>query len=230
MKKVKLLYIEDEPFLGRIVKETLETQGYEVLMLTDGRSVLKKWVDFKPDLGIFDVMLPYKNGYEIAKEIRESYPKTPIVFLTAKTEVSDVIKGFKVGGNDYLKKPFSVEELIMRIENLLQLTKNTINIASKELKIGNYIINTQHQELKKGNNIRKLSFREIELLKIFAEHPNQIISRQKILIQIWNDNSFYNSRNLDVYVTRLRQFLKGDSRIEILTLRGVGYKILISDK
>ena len=230
MKKVKLLYIEDEPFLGRIVKETLETQGYEVLMLTDGRSVLKKWDDFKPVLGIFDVMLPYKNGYEIAKEIRERYPKTPIVFLTAKTEVSDVIKGFKVGGNDYLKKPFSVEELIIRIENLLKLTENTINIASKELKIGNYIINTQHHELKKGNNIRKLSFRETELLKIFAEHTNQVISRQKILIQIWNDNSFYNSRNLDVYVTRLRQFLKGDSRIEILTLRGVGYKILISDK
>ena len=230
MKKVKLLYIEDEPFLGRIVKETLETQGYEVLMLTDGRSVLKKWVDFKPDLGIFDVMLPYKNGYEIAKEIRERYPKIPIVFLTAKTEVSDVIKGFKVGGNDYLKKPFSVEELIIRIENLLKLTENTINTASKELKIGNYTINTQHHELKKGNNIRKLSFRETELLKIFAEHTNQVISRQKILIQIWNDNSFYNSRNLDVYVTRLRQFLKGDSRIEILTLRGVGYKILISDK
>lgn len=229
MAKTKLLYIEDEPFLGRIVKETLESQGYEILMLPDGKNAVETWKSFLPDVGILDVMLPHKNGYEIAQEIREIYPETPIIFLTAKTQTPDVLKGFEVGGNDYLKKPFSMEELIVRVENLLKLTKNKSTDAPKNLTIGDYELDVIRYELQHPQQVQKLSHREMELLQIFAEHTNQTVSRQKILLQIWNDDSFFNSRNLDVYVARLRQYLKRDQKIKIQTIRGVGYKILVAE-
>ena len=228
MKKIKLLYLEDDPFLGRVVKETLELQGYEVLMLTHSLNVLEQWQGFIPDMGIFDVMLPHKSGYEVAEEIRVYYPNTPIVFLTAKTETSDVVKGFESGGNDYLRKPFSLEELMVRVENLLKITRAKEEpVQQNQFSIGDYTLDTLMYELRLGNEARKLTHREMELLQFFAEHRNQVVSRQQILLKIWNDDSFFNSRNLDVYTTRLRQFLKKDPNIKIHTIRGVGYKVLI---
>jgi DNA-binding response OmpR family regulator len=224
MKK-RLLYVEDEVFLGKIVKETLELKGYEVLMETDGSNVLKQFQVFQPDICILDIMLPGKSGYEIATEIRQLNEFLPIIFLTAKVQTEDVVKGFKMGGNDYIRKPFSMEELMVRIENLLQI-KQIIPDLSAEERIGRFLFFPTKQLLHVEGNNRKLSFRESELLKFLWLNRNAIVQRRDLLNHIWGNDSFFNSRNLDVYVTKLRSYLKEDPSIEIITIKGVGYRFV----
>jgi DNA-binding response OmpR family regulator len=224
MKK-RLLYVEDEVFLGKIVKETLSLKGYEVLMETDGNQVLKQFQIFQPDICILDIMLPGKSGYEIAAEIRQLNEFLPIIFLTAKVQTEDVVKGFKMGGNDYIRKPFSMEELMVRIENLLQI-KQIIPDLSAEEKIGRFLFFPTKQLLHVEGNNRKLSFRESELLKFLWLNRNAIVQRRDLLNHIWGNDSFFNSRNLDVYVTKLRSYLKEDPSIEIITIKGVGYRFV----
>jgi DNA-binding response OmpR family regulator len=224
MKK-RLLYVEDEVFLGKIVKETLSLKGYEVLMETDGNQVLKQFQVFQPDICILDIMLPGKSGYEIAAEIRQLNEFLPIIFLTAKVQTEDVVKGFKMGGNDYIRKPFSMEELMVRIENLLQI-KQIIPDLSAEEKIGRFLFFPTKQLLHVEGNNRKLSFRESELLKFLWLNRNAIVQRRDLLNHIWGNDSFFNSRNLDVYVTKLRSYLKEDPSIEIITIKGVGYRFV----
>jgi DNA-binding response OmpR family regulator len=224
---MKILYIEDEPFLGKIVKESLESRKFEVLMLQDGKDAVKHFNQFEPEICILDVMLPVKDGFTIGAEIRQINPTIPIIFLTAKTQTEDVLKGFQSGGNDYIRKPFSIEELIIRVTNLIQLTSRkslTINGLSQ---IGKYEFYPQKYELKIGENTRKLSHRESELLKILIENQNYTVNRKDILMKIWGDDSFFNSRNLDVYITKLRDYFKEDSTIEIMTIKGVGYNFII---
>jgi DNA-binding response OmpR family regulator len=224
---MKILYIEDEPFLGKIVKESLESRKFEVLMLQDGKDAVKHFNQFEPEICILDVMLPVKDGFTIGAEIRQINPTIPIIFLTAKTQTEDVLKGFQSGGNDYIRKPFSIEELIIRVTNLIQLTSRkslTINGLSQ---IGKYEFYPQKYELKIGGNTRKLSHRESELLKILIENQNYTVNRKDILMKIWGDDSFFNSRNLDVYITKLRDYFKEDSTIEIMTIKGVGYNFII---
>ncbi len=219
----RIFYVEDEPFLGKIVKESLESRGFEVKMLADGRFALKEFEQYKPDICVLDVMLPNKDGYTIGNEIRQQNSAMPIIFLTAKTQTEDVLKGFQSGGNDYIRKPFSMEELIIRINNLLQLV-NKKNISQEaNVQIGEYKFFPQKYELVFQENSKKLSNREAELLKIFSENRNFTISRKEILMKIWGDDSFFNSRNLDVYITKLREYLKNDSSIKLTTLKGVGY-------
>lgn len=229
--KIKVLYIEDEPFLGRIVKESLESRNFEVKMISDGGRALSAFEQFRPDICVLDIMLPQKDGYTIAQEIRSQNPAIPILFLTAKTQTEDVLKGFQAGGNDYVRKPFSMEELIVRIQNLLQLSGNgsaTPAAPSKEsISIGQYEFSPLRYELKIAQTIRKLSHREAELLRILSESRNFVVNRRDILNQIWGDDSFFNSRNLDVYVTKLRDYLRDDPRIEILTIKGVGYRFVV---
>src|SRR5690349_14258622 len=169
--KTKVLYVEDEPFLGRIVKESLESRDFEVTMLTDGRSVKSTFEKVKPDICVFDVMLPLKDGYSISKEIRQINPTTPIIFVTAKTQTEDLLKGFESGGNDYIRKPFSMEELIIRIQNLLQLAsqKNSTK-ATDCIPIGKYEFTPLRFELKFESTIKKLSHRESTLLQILNEN------------------------------------------------------------
>lgn len=220
---MKLLYVEDEIFLGKIVKETLEGRGFEINMVSDGNLALKEFVEYKPDLCVLDVMLPNKGGFEIAAEIRAIAPTIPILFLTAKTQVEDVLKGFEAGGNDYLKKPFSMEELIVRLKNLKNLTGNK-TVHSDTIVLGEFTFYQAKQELVHRNiNIIKLSFRESELLKVLTETLNQKVLRKDILLKVWNDDSYFNSRNLDVYITKLRDYFKPDPAVEIITLKGVGY-------
>ncbi|GAB4396566.1 MAG: response regulator transcription factor [Microscillaceae bacterium] len=229
IQKAKILYVEDEVFLGKIVKESLESRQFEVLMMTDGRGVLEAFEVFVPDICVLDVMLPHKDGYAIAQEIRKSNPGMPIIFLTAKSQTEDLLKGFQVGGNDFIRKPFSLEELIVRIQNLLQLTnKKEAQTLREVYSIGKYTFYPNRYELHYDNQTRKLSHREAELLKIFAAHPNAIIARKDILMKVWKDDSFYNSRNLDVYISRLRDFLKDDTAVQIISLKGVGYHFLVS--
>jgi DNA-binding response OmpR family regulator len=226
--KTKVLYVEDEPFLGRIVKESLESREFDVTMLADGKVVKQTFEKVKPDICIFDIMLPVKDGYSIAKEVRQVNPSTPIIFVTAKTQTEDLLKGFESGGNDYIRKPFSMEELIVRIQNLLQLTQAQKTTPVPELvRIGKYEFNPLRFELRLNENVRKLSNREANLLGMLAENKNGTTNRKDILMRLWGDDSFFNSRNLDVYITKLRDYLKEDRSIEIITIKGVGYHFAV---
>jgi len=221
--KVKVLYVEDEPFLGRIVKESLESRDFEVTMLEDGGGVLEVFSKLKPDICVLDVMLPKRDGYSIAEEIRKMKDPVPIIFVTAKTQTDDLLKGFSAGGNDYIRKPFSMEELIVRINNLLSITRRKGSAVSEQIKIGKFQFNPARYELRINDQVRKLSHREANLLSMLSENRNGTIPRKEILMKIWGDDSFFNSRNLDVYITKLRDYLKDDPSIEIITIKGVGY-------
>jgi DNA-binding response OmpR family regulator len=225
---ISILYVEDELFLGKIVKETLETKGFTVTMETDGDKVVPLFSTVQPDICVLDVMLPNKNGFAIAEEIRTFNADVPIIFLTAKTQTEDVVKGFKIGANDYIRKPFSMEELIVRIENLLRIKKQeSPNYTTDTLTIGSYTFFINKQVLANNQEEKKLSYRESELLKYLYLHKNIILDRKDVLNHIWGNDSFFNSRNLDVYITKLRAYLKEDNRIEILTIKGVGYRFVV---
>lgn len=226
MTRIKLLYVEDEPFLGKIVKESLETRDFEVCMVADGKEVMAEYESFGPDLCVLDVMLPHRDGYELAQDIRARNPAIPLLFLTAKTQTEDVLKGFESGGNDYIRKPFSMEELIVRIRNLYKLARPDCLPAvppTDRVQLGSYTFFPQQYELHRGAQVRKLSHREAELLSILVENHNFKVQRRDILMRVWGDDSFFNSRNLDVYITRLRDYLREDPTVEIVTLKGVGY-------
>ncbi|CAN5203883.1 response regulator transcription factor [soil metagenome] len=228
MTKIKILYVEDEPFLGRIVKESLESRNFEVNMANDGKDVMDLFNKTEPAICVLDIMLPNKDGYSLALNIRQINPRIPIIFVTAKTQTDDVVKGFEVGGNDYLKKPFSIEELIVRINNLLRWNKNGGTPIPEVFALGKYIFVPNRYELKKGENIRKLSHREAMLLQVLSENMNKVVTRKDVLMRVWGDDSFFNSRNLDVYITKLRDYLKEDAAVKIITMKGIGYHFSIS--
>jgi DNA-binding response OmpR family regulator len=229
MPAAKILYVEDELFLGKIVKESLESRNYEVIMEPDGDKVLALFEKHMPDVCVLDVMLPNKDGFTIAEEIRAINDTVPIIFLTAKTQTTDLVKGFQTGGNDYIRKPFSMEELIVRIENVLRYRNGDQKPDEKKdtVKIGKYTFHLNHQVLKNNGEERKLSFRESELLKVLYENRDRIIDRRDILNLLWGNDNFFNSRNLDVYITKLRSYLKSDTTLEILTIKGVGYRFVM---
>ncbi|MBI5371134.1 MAG: response regulator transcription factor [Sphingobacteriales bacterium] len=229
MSQTKILYAEDELFLGKIVRESLESRGFEVIMEEDGGKVTELFKKTKPDICVLDVMLPNKDGFTIADEIRDLDEEVPIIFLTAKTQTEDVVKGFSTGGNDYVRKPFSMEELIVRIQHLLR-NKTTApqKINGGTVTMGKFSFQLNRQVLSNGKEERKLSFRESELLKLLYENRDRIIDRRDILNLLWGNDSFFNSRNLDVYITKLRGFLKEDPSLEIITIKGVGYRFVVS--
>ena len=228
MAKVKILYIEDESFLGKIVKESLESRGFEIFMEEDGGKAVALYNTCKPDICVLDVMLPNKDGFQIAEEIRAINEKVPLLFLTAKSQTEDLVKGFKIGGNDYIRKPFSMEELIVRLENIVKYTGNKENTDKKEvINIGKYSFHLPRQVLSTKDKEQKLSFREAELLKVLYQNRDKIIARRDILNLLWGNDNFFNSRNLDVYITKLRGYLKADPSVEILTIKGIGYRFLM---
>ena len=229
MSKTKVFYVEDELFLARIVKESLESREFDVFMENDGAKALDLFKKSQPDICVLDVMLPNKDGFEIADEIRGINENIPIIFLTAKTQTEDVIKGFTLGGNDYIRKPFSMEELILRIQNLLHLSKEgSKKINTESVRIGKYNFQINRQVLSNDKEQRKLSFRESELLKLLYESRDKVIDRKNILNLLWGNDSFFNSRNLDVYITKLRSYLKDDPSLEIITIKGIGYRFVVS--
>ena len=228
MSRIKVLYVEDEVFLGKIVKETLEGRGFEVLMETHGARVMTAFEKGLPDICVLDVMLPDVSGFELAEAIRARNDDIPIIFLTAKTQTEDLVRGFRTGGNDYIRKPFSMEELIVRIENCLRIRREPAVVVVPELlAIGNFVFHHNRQVLVGGGEERKLSYRESELLRQLWMSRDRVIAREDILQAIWGNDSFLNSRNLDVYITKLRGYLKADQRVEILTIKGVGYRFVL---
>ncbi|MBS1508345.1 MAG: response regulator transcription factor [Bacteroidetes bacterium] len=229
MSNPTILYVEDEPFLGRIVKESLEARNFTVTMVSDGKDAVKKFTDSRPDLCVLDVMLPNKDGYSIAQAIRQSNDKVPIIFVTAKTLTEDVVKGFEAGGNDYIRKPFSMEELILRINNLLRLTQR-YGSPSEKIVLSEFEFHPDRYELRHQENVRKLSHREAMLLLVLSQNRNTTVSRKEVLLTVWGDDTFFNSRNLDVYISKLRDFFKPDPAIEIITIKGVGYRFSVDEQ
>ncbi len=223
MNKIRILYVEDEPNLARIVKETLEGSGFQVSFAENGRAALASFKLSDPDICVLDIMLPDKDGYSLAWEIRNLNPQVPIIFLTAKTQTADLLKGFESGGNDYIRKPFSMEELIARVKNLLELTNNGHKSKPDEIIIGNYRFYPRRFELWQDQEPRKLSARESGLLEMLWQSRNTAILRKDILLKLWGDDTLFNSRNLDVYVTRLRKYLSQDPSVRITTIKGTGY-------
>ena len=229
MSKTKVFYVEDELFLARIVKESLESRDFDVIMESDGGKALDLFKKSQPDICVLDIMLPGKDGFEIADEIREINENIPIIFLTAKTQTEDVIKGFNLGGNDYIRKPFSMEELIVRIQNLLRLRQNGAKkVNTESVRIGKYNFQINRQVLSNDKEQRKLSFKESELLRLLFEGRDRVIDRKDILNLLWGNDSFFNSRNLDVYITKLRSYLRDDPSLEIITIKGIGYRFVVS--
>ena len=227
MTRTKILYVEDEPFLGRIVRESLESRNFDVCMAHDGKDAVDIYKQTQPDICVLDIMLPFKDGYTVAQEIRRMNETVPIIFVTAKNETEDVIKGFEIGGNDYIRKPFSMEELIIRVNNLLSLSAKRVKKIPDNFQLGKYEFIPLRYELKSGSTIKKLSHRESTLLQMLAENKNSTVLRKDILIKLWGDDSFFNSRNLDVYITKLRDYLKTDKSIEIITIKGIGYQFIV---
>ena len=221
---VKILLAEDEPSLGQIIKESLETRNFEVLLCANGEEAYKVYKSENPLLLVLDVMMPKKDGFTLAKEIREENPDIPIIFLTAKSQTEDVVEGFSIGGNDYLKKPFSMEELIVRINALLKRGKGELNDGP--IKIGKYIFNLKKQTLQTATSIENLTHREAHLLYYLIKNKNQVLERSFILKKLWGDDDFFNARSMDVFITKLRKKLKQDDGIQIVNVRGFGYKLI----
>ncbi|QXU43392.1 response regulator transcription factor [Pedobacter sp. D749] len=229
MKKIKVLYAEDEPFLARIVFDGLSSSGYEVNLALDGQLAWTQFQKYKPDICVLDIMMPQKDGYTLAAEIRKSDPNIPIIFLSAKALTEDVVMGFKNGGNDYLKKPFSIDELLVRMESLLKRFGNTQKEESeliRKYQFMNCELDPLAQRLKTSVDEYSLSYKETVLLELLLKNRNSILEREDALIKIWGEDSFYNGRSMDVFMAHLRKLLKSEPEIQIISLRGVGYKLI----
>lgn len=225
LNKTTILLAEDEPALGLIIKESLETRDFNVLLCDNGEKALDIYQTKKPELLVLDVMMPKKDGFTLAKEIRAIDDTIPIIFLTAKSQTQDVVEGFTIGGNDYLKKPFSMEELIVRINNLLSRTRTqkTANI----LKISDYAFDFPKQTLQyQDQDIQQLTHREAHLLFHLVKNKNQVLDRSIILNKLWGNDDFFSARSMDVFITKLRKKLNKDNSIQILNVRGFGYKLI----
>jgi DNA-binding response OmpR family regulator len=226
MESPRVLLLEDERPLARIITESLEKRGFRVTHAPDGRQGLEAFRRESFDLCVVDVMLPQLDGFAFVREIRKSDPATPVLFLTAKSQTEDVISGFASGGNDYLRKPFSLEELILRLRELLRRSAPPDALPST-VPIGRYTFLPQKQELWLGEQlVSKLSHRESELLALLVRHRNQVLDRQATLLQLWGDDTFFTARTMDVYISKLRKHLRQDQDVEILNIRGFGYKLV----
>jgi DNA-binding response OmpR family regulator len=225
--KQRILYVEDEQILGQLVKESLEKHGFDVLLVANGNDSFPLFKKYSPHLCLLDIMLPGTDGYQVAEQVRSIDKKVPIIFLTAKIQPSDLVAGFKAGCNDYIRKPFHMEELLLRIENWLYVKygeQDTIQYNNHQ--IGAFIFDLQKQLLRYNEENIRLSHKESELLSILCNHKNTIVSRDYILQKVWGGHTIYNSRILDVYISRLRKYFMPDTHIEIITLRGIGYKFI----
>lgn len=225
----KILIVEDDPNLGQILTEYLSMKGFETTLRTDGLEGLETFRSSTGfDMCILDLMMPKMDGFSVAREIRKSDEDTPIVFLTAKSMKEDVIEGLKIGADDYLTKPFSMEELLLRIRAILKRVKNSENSEKlpQEFILGNYIYNYNHHILQSPTKEIKLTGKENSLLKLFCENFNQTVDRSEALKLIWGDDSYFNARSMDVYIAKLRKHLKEDEKIQIITVHGQGFKLV----
>lgn len=227
--KIQVLLVEDEQTLAMIIKETLEEKDFIIYTAKDGEEGLRYYYNLHPDILVADVMMPRMDGFEMLKRIRQSDKKTPVLFLTARSAINDVVEGFELGANDYLKKPFGMQELIIRIKALLG--KAYTGYEQKPVsrfEIGNYMFDSITQILIFAEQKTDLSHRESEILKRLCENISQVVNMQDILLDLWGDDSFFNTRSLHVFITKLRHKLSKDDRIRIINVRGIGYKLIVN--
>lgn len=225
-KKPKVLLVEDETTLSMIIKDTLEDEGFEVIHAADGLKGFDTFFSWKPDVMITDVMMPGMDGFEMVKKLRKTDKSTPILFLTARSSLDDLVNGFNLGANDYLKKPFKMLELVMRVKALSNKIRQ-VETNDEVFAIGNYKLNFTAQTLLCGTNRQELSYLENEILKRLCINRNKIVEIKDILNELWNDDSQYNRNSLHVFIYKLRKRLSGDPRIKILNIRGIGYKLTL---
>lgn len=229
--KTNILLVEDDPNLGSLLQEYIIAKGYDCQLETDGDKGLKAFLKGSYDLCALDVMMPIKDGFTLAKEIRNTDKKIPIIFLTAKSLKEDKIEGFQSGADDYLTKPFSMEELLLRIKAILRRTQGTLvtNTELKHFELGELNFYYDRRILKDNvNNEQKLTSKEADLLKLLCENRNDVLERSVALNKIWKDDSYFNARSMDVYITKLRKYLKADPKLEIVNMHGRGFKLLTS--
>lgn len=230
MNKIRVLLAEDELALAHIVRESLEEGDFEVMLCANGEQALQKYQNCRPDILALDIMMPKMDGFQVAKKIRETDQLIPIIFLTARSQPKDVIAGFECGANDYLKKPFSVEELIVRIKVLLSnnrlLSVPHPKRENESYQIGSINFKPFKNTVQHGIKSWQLTNRESEVLKLLCKNQHEIIPRKMLLDDIWGDDSFFNARSLDVFINKLRGHLKADPNVQIITIRSVGYKLV----
>jgi DNA-binding response OmpR family regulator len=226
----QILLLEDDPNLGFVLQEQLESSGFRVTLKTNGEEGLAAASRGKFELCIVDVMMPKKDGFTFARELRSKDTITPIIFLTAKSLKEDRIEGFKVGGDDYVTKPFSMEELLLRIRAVLKRSSPSGRLPEthQPVKLGKYIFDEGKQSLNSKSDKHKLTAREAQLLSLLYSNRNSVLLRKDILKALWNDDSYYNSRSLDVFVSKLRKYLAGDPALQIISVHGEGYKLSVS--
>jgi DNA-binding response OmpR family regulator len=232
MDDITVLLAEDETALAHIVRESLEERNFKVILCTNGEQAIEQYKKLKPDVLALDVMMPKIDGFEVARQIREIDTNTPIIFITARSQIKDVVNGFEIGANDYLKKPFSVEELIVRIKALLRAkrTHDDITKAAKAdhelVKIGDILFNPTKNTIQHNNSTIHLTARESAVLHQLCQPNMESVPRKVLLQKIWGNDNTFNARSLDVFITKLRRHLEADPNIQLINIRGIGYKLV----
>ncbi len=230
MSKAKLLVVEDDPNLGDILKEYLEMKGYEPTLCRDGEEGWNKFKKDKYDLCLLDIMMPKKDGFTLAKEIKKVQEDLPVLFLTAKNQKDDIIEGLKIGADDYITKPFSMEELLLRVNAILKRTQKSTEISPLKIyRFGGFVLHYDEQYLEGPKGKHKLTSKENELIRLLASEINNLVNRSHALKQIWGDDSYFNARSMDVYLSKIRKLLKDDPKVQIITVHGEGFKMIVSE-
>ena len=228
--KLHILLCEDEESLGMLVREYLQAKGYDAELYLDGEAGYKAFVKGEYDMCLLDVMMPKMDGFTLARELRMINAEVPIMFLTAKNLKDDILEGFKLGADDYLTKPFSMDELVYRMEAILRRVKARNKQMAVRYQLGRFVFDTQRQLLTIGEKQTKLTTKENELLALLCSHANEILQRDFALKTIWIDDNYFNARSMDVYITKLRKHLKDDDQIEIINIHGKGYKLITPEE
>ena len=229
-KKANILYVEDDKTLSFITKDNLEENGYNIICCEDGFSAIELFHSQKFDLCILDVMLPKLDGFNLAKEIRKTNTDIPIIFVTAKSMKEDKIAGLKLGGDDYITKPFSIEELILKIEIFLKRSKVLSDIGTKsKFSIGNYLFDFDDLRLEHSKKSSQLTLKEAEVLRYFCENIGKVLYREDILKSVWKNDDYFSGRSMDVFISRIRKYLSLDKSVRVENIHGIGFKLLIKD-
>ncbi len=224
--KIKLLLVEDERTLAGIIRDTLGEKGFDVSVAYDGREGLRKFNTECPDVVVTDIMMPTMDGFTFVDHLRRAGSKTPVLFLSARSSADDVVEGFELGGNDYLRKPFAMSELIVRIRAMLGKGFESETTAAGPIGIGSYIFDAGKQTLSLGGEVQQLSGRESEVLLLLAGNMGNVVPMKTMLLNLWGDDGYFNARSLHVFITKLRSRLAGDPSVAIINIRGTGYKLI----
>ncbi|XZF13124.1 response regulator transcription factor [Chitinophagaceae bacterium MMS25-I14] len=224
-QKTKLLLLEDDAFLGQVLVEILQKNNFDVTLSANGDEAWMQYHALQPHICVLDIIVPGRDGFELAKDIRLTDPHIPIIFLTAKTTTEDLVKGFEVGANDYIRKPFSIEELLVRIQARLNIPAD--NFSTKQF--GDASFNKISQVLHVQNEAFELTGKEAALLNLLVSNKNNLLSKEAILLSVWGSDSFMNSRTLDVFISKLRKYFYNSDSVKIMNIRGIGYRLLVSE-